>query len=298
MKRALLIAFLWSAPGLTALALDLDFVQLDVPGALLTRPFGASVRGAIVGLYRDTAGNHGFVRSPDGAYEPIDVPEATFTNATSINARGDVVGRWTDGSGHHHAYLRRADGQLTLFDPPGPCVVSSGRNQTVPHGIDDRGDIVGRCFDSAGKELGWLWSHDGTFTILDDPAFQTTDAWMVTNDGVVVGDYSDASGFVHGYTWTVDGGFVTVDFPGNQTGLRAMNARGDVTGIYSATLDAPAHGFLLRDGVFTTVDYPDSADGGGTLVITDRGLFVGGFVDAGGREHGFMAIACPASGCQ
>lgn len=295
--RALLIAFLWSAPGLTTLALDLDFVQLDVPGAVLTRPFGANARGAIVGLYRDGLGNHGFVRSPDGTYETIDVPGAIFTNASSTNARGDVVGRWTDGSGHHHAYLRRANGQLIRFDPPSPCVVSSGGNQTVPHGIDDAGDIVGRCFDSGGKELGWLWSHDGTFTILDDPAFQTTDAWMVTNEGVVVGDYSDASGFVHGYVWTSSGGFVTLDFPGDQTGLRAMNARGDVTGIYSSTgPGARTHGFLLRDGVFTTVDYPDSADGGGTLIISDPGLFVGGFFDAGG-EHGFMATTCPASGC-
>jgi hypothetical protein len=37
---------------------------------------------------------------------------------------------------------------------------------TVPgaaHGINDVGDIVGRCWDASGKELGWLLRHDGSF---------------------------------------------------------------------------------------------------------------------------------------
>ena len=73
-----------------------------------------------------------------------------------------------------------------------------------------------------------------------------------------------------------------------QTGLRDMNERGDITGIY---LDDRGrfHGFLLRDGVFETIDHADSINGGGTLVINNSGLIVGGFIDASGREHGFTA---------
>jgi hypothetical protein len=177
-----------------------------------------------------------------------------------------------------------------------------GDGPTVPHGINDLGDIVGRCFNAAGKELGWLLRHDGTFRILDispatDSTQITTDAWLPTNRDKIVGDYSDASGFVHGYTWTEAEGFTTLDFPQSQTGLRAMNASGDITGIYS-TDGFRLHGFLLRKGVFTTIDFPDSADNGGTLVINDSGLMVGNYIDVNGNQHGFMAIECPTSGCR
>jgi hypothetical protein len=120
---------------------------------------------------------------------------------------------------------------------------------------------------------------------------------MATNRDLIVDDYTDGSEFVHGYMWKSDGGFVTLDFPGSQTGLRAMNERGDITGIYGPET-GPFHGFLLRDGVFTTLDYQGSLTNGGTLVINNSVLIVGGFIDANVKEHGFVAIQCPASGCR
>ncbi len=295
MKRSIKIIFVSLLLTVAAFAADFNFAQFDVPGALATSPSGVNARGQIVGLFIDAKGAHGFLRNTDGTYEPIDVPGATFTTATSINARGQIVGRWTDSAGINHSYVRTRDGKFTLFDPASPCIV--GDSPTVPHGINDVGDMVGRCFNASGKELGWLLRHDGTFRILDDPAQSTTDAWLATNRDLIVGDYSDASGLVHGYTWTSDEGFVTRDFPGSQTGLRAMNGRGHITGIYS-TDGFRLHGFLLRQSVFITVDFPDSADNGGTLVINDSGLMVGPYIDASGNEHGFMAIECPQSGCQ
>ena len=160
--------------------------------------------------------------------------------------------------------------------------------QTVIHGINDIGDLVGRCFDGTGRQFGWVLRHDGGFQVFDDPALLTTDAWLLTNSGEIVGDYTDASLFVHGFTWTEAEGLVTIDVPGRQTGLRDMNERGDITGIY-ADESGRLHGFLLSDGVFATIDYPESVNGGGTLVINNSGLIVGGFIDAGGREHGFIA---------
>jgi hypothetical protein len=43
-----------------------------------------------------------------------------------------------------------------------------------------------------------------------------------------------------------------------------------------------------RDGAFETIDYPSSVNTG-TLVMNNEGLIVGGFIDANGREPGFMA---------
>jgi uncharacterized membrane protein len=270
-----------------ALTQDFNYEPFDVPGALLTRPFGVNASGQIVGLYRDAQNiSHGFLRARDGTYTRLDYPRAIFTNAASINARGDIVGRWTDAGGLNHGYLRTAQGHYVQVDPPSPCVITT--LQTVIHGINDLGDLVGRCFDVTGKELGWLWGHDGKFRVFDNPVLASSDAWMVTNHGEVVGDYRDASLFVHGFTWTESAGFATLDVPGNQTGLRDENERTDITGIY-ADASGRFHGFLLRDGVLETIDHPGSANGGGTQVINNAGLIVGGFIDAGGREHGFIA---------
>jgi hypothetical protein len=273
-----------------------EYVQFDVPNAALTRPFGVNASGHIVGLYRDSSGaSHGFLRAPDGTYTTLDYPGAIFTNATGINARGEIVGRWTDTAGINHVYVRSRQGLYAGFDP---CVPST--RQTVAHGINDLSEITGRCFNAAGKQLGWLRHHDGTFTIFDDPSYLTADAWIATNSGLVGGDYTDLNGLVHGYLWTAVTGFLTVDVADNQTGIRGINERGDITGVYSDGISRN-HGFLLRDGAFTVIDFPGSIDNGpgaGTLVINNSGLIVGGFLDANGREHGFMARTCPPPGCQ
>jgi len=288
------------------LASEFQFSSFDIPGAQLTRPLAVNASGQIVGLYRDANNvSHGFLINvrdlPTGRYTQIDVPGATFTNAANINARGDIVGRWVGSDGYSHAYVRRADGQFTSFDPAVPCVVT--RSQTVAHGINDTGDIVGRCFDSSGKELGFLLRHDGSFKILDYPGTRTTDAWMLNNREEIVGDYSDNSGFVHGYTWTEDGGFVTFDIPGSETSVRAITERGDIAGVYGSTR-SHIHGYLLPKGdqMVTTVDYPGSVSlgngTGGNFSINNSMLIVGGYIDVNGVEHGFAAIECPPSGCR
>jgi probable HAF family extracellular repeat protein len=294
MQRLIKVLLFFSVFGLPILAADFKFVQFDVPGALLTRPFGVNARGQIVGLYRDANGNHGFLRDIDGTYVAIDVPGAVFTNATGVNARGDIVGRWTDSNGNNHAYQRTVDGQFTLFDPASPCVVS--KSQTVPHGINDEGEIVGRCFDASGKELGFLRYLDGSFSVFAVPGSSTTDAWMLTNAGEIVGDYSDSVG-VHGYVLALDGQFTSFDFPGaGITSGRWINERGDITGVYRIPLDDNPQtkigdqGFLLRGQDFVTIGYPAHGVAIGDLTINDHGLLVGGFIDEAGKEHGFAAI--------
>ncbi len=282
---------------------DFSVFSTSSTGVLAYRPVGVTRlawfdrRGTTVGSIEPSGSYLRSVAVP--RWKAPDFPGAVFTNAVGINARGDIVGRWVDGAGNH-AYLRTSEGVYYSLDLPAPCVATTlPALMTVAHGINDIGDIVGRCFDSNdpnAKELGWLWRHDGTFTILDDAAFRTTDAWTASARDLVAGDYSDSNEFVHGYLWTDASGFVTVDFPGNPTGLRGVNERGDVTGVYGSTVDS-LHGFLLRDGVYTTVDFPGSIGSGGTLVINDAGLIVGGFIDAVGEEHGFIAARCPASGC-
>jgi probable HAF family extracellular repeat protein len=74
--------------------------------------------------------------------------------------------------------------------------------------------------------------------------------------------------------------FTQIDFPGAfVTAVSGINDRGQFTGAY---IDAGGtqHGFLLDDGVFTTIDFPGSADFNIARGINDRGQIVGTFFDA------------------
>ena len=273
-----------------------NFMQVDVSRAISTGLFGINSRGQTVGEYVDGSGtSHGFLRNINGSIVTIDYPGAIFTAANGINSQGDVVGRWDDSSGINHTFLRTSRGAITSFDPPAPCVVTSTTVDTEPtsaHGINDLGDIVGRCLDASGKELGWLLCHDGSFTIIDNPSFLTIDSWAIDNKVTIVGDYSDAE-FVHGYTWTETDGFTTLDFEKQpDTAVRAINQRGDISGIYFDGLTL--HGFLrLKNGADFTIDPPGSTETD-TAVINKNGTMAGAYSDAHGNGHGYIAIPAAA----
>jgi len=266
-----------------------NYTQVDVPGAVFTGLFGINSRNQTIGMYEDGSGTaHGFMRDLDGSIVTIDYPGAVLTTANGINAQGDVVGRWDDASGIAHTFLRTSQGSITSFDPPAPCVATTLEPPTTAHGINDRGDIVGRCYNASGKELGWLLRHDGSLKIFDDPSFLTADGWAINNSGVAIGDYSDANGFVHGFTWTEADGFTTLDFQNNMTGLRAIDQRGDISGIYFDGLTL--HGFLRpKNETEVTIDPPDSVQTD-SAVVNSRGSLAGTYWDANSNAHGYIAI--------
>ncbi|PYX04574.1 MAG: hypothetical protein DMG88_24185, partial [Acidobacteria bacterium] len=144
------------------------------------------------------------------------------------------------------------------------CIVSELPN--LVHGINDRGDMVGRCFDADENEHGWVRWRDGTFEVIDYPGSgisgTSSDAYVITNTGkVIAGDYS-VTEFVHGFTWTRSEGFRTVDFPGAvHSGIRAVTENGSVAGTYTLDINpfGPSHGFLVPN---VTVDYPGSMSTG------------------------------------
>lgn len=69
--------------------------------------------------------------------------------------------------------------------------------------------------------------------------------------------------------------------------------RGDVVGVYANTpgeCDAfETHGFLLRQGRYTAIDFRDSIISG-VFAIKDDGQMVGQYTDARGNAHGFRAL--------
>src|SRR5262249_30498909 len=175
-----------------SVAQTFTYTQIDVPNSSLTRPFGINTFGQIVGLSRDGDGTpHGFLRYADGTYLKFEYPGASFTNAMGINDQGVIVGRWIDSKGNNHTYLRSPSGVFSNFDPPAPCFPS--KDPTVAHGINNHGDIVGRCFSQAHHEDGWILHNDGTFQILTGSGLAGSDAYFAASGGQYIAGGDDGN---------------------------------------------------------------------------------------------------------
>ncbi len=79
-----------------------------------------------------------------------------------------------------------------------------------------------------------------------------------------------------------------IDFPNAEsTEARGINARGDIVGSYTDAENV-SHGFLKRDAVFTSIDFPGAAFTRGARVINNRGEIVGTFSDTAFVQHGYL----------
>ena len=87
------------------------------------------------------------------------------------------------------------------------------------------------------------------------------------------------------------GRYATIDVPGaTATNAISVNDFAVVVGGYTDT-QGVSHGFIDRNGVFTTVNDPHAgtAPGQGTVVngLNNRGIIVGLYIDSHGTMHGF-----------
>ena len=83
--------------------------------------------------------------------------------------------------------------------------------------------------------------------------------------------------------------FVKIDVPNSvETQANGINARGEIVGSY-IDADGVHHGFLLRKGIFTTIDVPGAAETWAARGINARGDIVGNFDEAGYiARHGYL----------
>jgi probable HAF family extracellular repeat protein len=96
---------------------------------------------------------------------------------------------------------------------------------------------------------------------------------------------ASASAVAKDVTWT----FGPIEVPGAPfTAARAISADGRIVGFYGA-VNGPQHGFLLADGIFTTIDVPvPGARWTQVFGINARGDIVGAFADEDLVQHGFL----------
>jgi probable HAF family extracellular repeat protein len=143
--------------------------------------------------------------------------------------------------------VSRADSYTVLtIDVPGAA-------GTVPHAINNLGQIVGTYTD-ASSEYGFLY-RGGTFTTIDVPGATATQALGINDTGRIVGTYTDAGG-EHGFLY-LDGTFTTTDVP-DRIASEAINDAGQMVGSYIDARGA-MHGFFA-----TPVSQPGPTDSAST----------------------------------
>ena len=159
---------------------------------------------------------------------------------------------------------------------------------TSAYGINNGGTIVGN-FVNLDSALDGFVFQKGDYIDVAVP-----DGSGVLNDvndlGQAVGSFDDAdTGVVHSFVREKNGDITAL--PDAAPGARLTEATGinNVGEIVGFVIDADGqyHGFVLRDGKYTTYEYPGAVR---TLFtrINDRGQIVGIWADPDGRRHGFL----------
>ena len=185
--------------------------------------------------------------------------------------------------------------------------ISPARPQTLRHGINNRGQVVGGYLDAEGRPHGFLWDK-GRFTTIDVPGAVATQATDINDRGEMVGFFGDdpndppqrqgradfCSAVVTSRRSTPPAS-LSPSPPASTTAARSWAQQ-------SATpTGTELHGFLLAKGPlgpFTPIDFP-GAPNTVAFGINDRGQIVGVYEnpDAGaGSGGGPMQMPMTMSG--
>lgn len=239
---------------------------------------------------------------PPGPIVEFDVPAAGAsagqgTNPYAIGFDTTTVGYYEDDNNLAHSFLRRPDGQIETFDPPG-AVISVGWS------VNLEGAITGIAGDAQGARHGYVRSPHGKFTLFDAPGGGTgpgqgTRALNINLWGAIAGQVQDSQDVHHGFLRSRDGRFTTFDAPGAGTtagtgtftnAISGLNLDGAISG-YILNAAGEIHGYLRDpDGHLTTYDppgFPQSEPAS----INAFGVVTGIAFDANGMEHGYVRSA-------
>ena len=297
MRLAITIGVLCLAFSPQLLAGGYRFSTIDYPDSELTELHGINAKGAIVGVYDDSAGvGHAFVLR-NGVFKTLKLPKSFNSElaiARGINARGDIVGMFLDGSDGWTQGFLLSDGRFRRIEHPDALT-------TLVEEINNAGDITGSAFDEDSR-IPFI-RKGGKFHTVKFPPGTTDGAINAAQDNgrVLVGWISGADFGTSAYIRHKNGEFELVGHPTdpaiNCYGFRYINQGGDIVGHFAVIgpdeeCHPPwreSHGFVLRDGEFTLIDYPGIAITE-PMGINDDGVIIGRYEDANGRVHGFKAV--------
>ena len=278
---------------------SLNFKSIDValPGVTLTTALGINAQGDIVGRYAVGSVGHGYLLS-DGTYTTIDAPDVVVgssTQAQGINEEGQIVGFYTDPVPKTvdptgiftRSFLRDPDGTFSSIQFP-------GSNNTLAIKISPRGKVVGcfhnLSFDTPTTMHGFVL-QDGNYE--EFPMLGSMHNGIARNGRLIVGVVFPDMATFHAYK-VHDGVAEMIDPPDAVVSdARDVNPSGEIVGFFTDSANK-THGFLLRKGDFTTIDFPgEDVVSTQARGINPQGDIVGFYVskDAAGKlhTHGFLA---------
>jgi YVTN family beta-propeller protein len=172
---------------------------------------------------------------------------------------------------------------FTTFDPP-------GSTDTVPRGLNNRGQNVGSYLDAGGVLHGYLRQLNGSFVTIDPPNSTASVATSINDYGVVVGEWVDAGGGAHGFTRSPGGLYTTLDFPGaTDTALTDINDLGKIVGEYDLGDQSTSIAFVDVRGQFTSFEDPTAVPAQTQPAgINLLGFISGIYGDSAGNSHAFI----------
>ena len=219
-----------------------------------------NLEGTIAGFTIDNNNvQHGFIRSPWGAFTSFDAPGAgtaagegtMVTLESGLNVQGETIGWSVVAPSTAHGFVRERNGVITLFDPPGSVF-------TVPGAINPEGLIVGGAYDANFVLHGFVRNTNGAITTFDVPGAGSTPmsgegtlALGVSVFGLSTGYWVDSSMIGHGFVRHPNGAILKFDAPGagavsgsfQGTVPQGMNFWGEIVG-YVVDTKSVAHGFI------------------------------------------------------
>ena len=139
-----------------------------------------------------------------------------------------------------------------------------GARETVPQGVNNRGDVVGMCYWDDGIERAFIY-RDGTYTFIGVPGAVEAQAHGLNGRGDVVGSFHDSNYNEHGFLYR-NGEITVIDVPAAHATAWAINDRGTILGFYMP-YDVPVNrGFIWSKGRLTYFDFP------GAIITNTRGI--------------------------
>jgi hypothetical protein len=216
-------------------------------------------------------------------FENIKYPHDTFTQLLGINNRDEIAG-------YHGVNINRGF-TLQLSDKKFTNENYPGSVQTQVIGINAYGETCGFYIDTAGVTHGFT-DELGTFRTVDLPGTlfnQLLGRNDMEQDAGYYSETADGTGRDHAYIYDENGGtFEVLTIPNEVGGAQAtgINLSGQVTGFF-IDVNGVNHGFLLFQGTFTQLDYPNSTFTQ-ALGENNSGYVVGAYTDVEGNTHGFV----------
>lgn len=188
-----------------------------------------------------------------------------------INRYNTVVGYTYDPGQNTEGFIRYPDNTYKLYKAPNSSGTQLSRR-------NDQGVSVGTYWDttSAHHKHGIVVYQSNSATV-NYPGASDTYATGINNWGSIVGFYLDSSKNYQGYELK-NGKYTRIHYPGSlSTMAGSINDNGVIVGSYNnAGSSGHEHGFILKNGVYKTLDNPKGV-GGGTYLgdINASGTIVG-----------------------